>query len=883
FKKEALAQFTGGRDTPEALRKQLFDRFLLERTAGGDVPHPLAREISVTRLRTESREWVQAHDLAANYYFRYFKARQLSEASNLTASYTELRHHLYEAGRIGELYEASEKLTRYAISRIGLSTPVPPHKEGLEERIALLSALPDDQRPKVLQYHLARCFLARGAAGDKERALKHARRGTGRHPHAAAWIVRLDLEYELNGYYTARSVISEALSNVRADEDASTIYVRGAELMAKDNRLDEAITLLEKGIDVIPVDKDVSLLYQTAMGLAAKVGDYSKVEALVLRGLTTIQKAQNRYKISETALRLFSARRDTEAIKRLLNGTGPEQLDPPQRVVADYLLARLSGDWEKAAEIARKGRTEFPLYKPLWPSEADAHFALGQVQEADNVMKGCLMPENQIRDNAVVWFRAYVSLIAGRLGEAKGFAAMYAPNDFDSNRPLDEAEMLRLWSVVRNGMNSPIEDYFPGLAEYQRQVAAQSQGAQKTIVAEPSERVCLLVIATEWDSRHGGLSTFNRDLCVALAGAGARVVCYVPEASAEEKRRASEVKVEIVEATRIPSFNDTALLVHPPVLPAGFVPDVVIGHDRITGPASLALVKHHYPASKRVLFIHTSPEEIEWHKEPREDSTGAARAAKRKQEQLALAQGCDLVVAVGPHLLSEFGTDLRGAGNQVPIMEMTPGLPERPDNVTTALPLSIRCLSLGRVEDYSLKGLDLAAKAFGRVVANWRQGNLPKLVVRGAPVGTEAALKERLAEDSAPTELDVIIRHYSADETEIRNDLREASLVLMPSRKEGFGLVGLEAIAYGVPTLISAQSGLAETLERHAPQLASEWVLPVTGDAITKWAERIELLITGRDGAFARAAVLREKLATELDWERAADELMRVLAQVRQR
>src|SRR5205085_2363018 len=53
FKKEALAQFSGGRETPEALRKQLFDRFLLERTAGGDVPHPLAREISVTRLRIE--------------------------------------------------------------------------------------------------------------------------------------------------------------------------------------------------------------------------------------------------------------------------------------------------------------------------------------------------------------------------------------------------------------------------------------------------------------------------------------------------------------------------------------------------------------------------------------------------------------------------------------------------------------------------------------------------------------------------------------------------------------------------------------------------------------------------------------------------------------
>ena len=144
----------------------------------------------------------------------------------------------------------------------------------------------------------------------------------------------------------------------------------------------------------------------------------------------------------------------------------------------------------------------------------------------------------------------------------------------------------------------------------------------------------------------------------------------------------------------------------------------------------------------------------------------------------------------------------------------------------------------------------------------------------GAPVGTEAALKNRIAEDSFPTELDVVIRRYSADETEILNDLREASLVLMLSKKEGFGLVGLEAIACGVPTLISAQSGLAETVERAAPQLAKEWILPVTGDAITKWAERIELLLTGRKGAFARAASLREQLDEELDWKESAAEIL---------
>ncbi|MFL6256124.1 MAG: glycosyltransferase [Pyrinomonadaceae bacterium] len=920
FKKEALAQFTGGRDTPEALRKQLFDRFLLERTAAGDVPHPLAREISVTRLRSEGREWIQAHNLAANYYFRYFKARQLTGAANLAASYTELRHHLHEADRMGELFAAGEKLIQYAVSRIGLTTPVPTHRETLEERISLLLVLPEAERPRVVEYHLARCLLKRGAKGDKELALKHARKGAGRHLHSAAWILRLDLEYELNGINAALPVLRQALINV---EDVSPIYIRGAEILAEANRLDDAIKLLEEGIEVPEVtglsslyqscaelmvkanrlddavelleqglvilsgDKNISVPYQIAIELAEKAGNQPKVDALVSNGLAKIPKANGRHKVVQTALRVYSARGDTDAIQRLLQGTGEEQLHPAERMFVNYTLERLAGNWERAAEIVHKGAIDFPTYWVTQRYEIDARLALGQVKEAYELIHTRQFNEHdgQVRDNPIVWLKAYVSLIAGHIDEAKSLAALFAPNRYNSASPLDEDEMRRLWSTARGGLNSSMEDSFPGLVAYLRRSTGQSpteeqRPDEQTPVARISDRTCILVIATEWDSRHGGLSSFNRDLCAALAGAGARVVCYVPEATAEEKRRASEVDVEIIEAAKMPGIKDTALLVHPPELPDGFVPKVIIGHDRITGAASAALARYHYHDSKRVLFIHTSPEEIEWHKEPREDSTSAARAAERKQEQLGLAKGCDLVVAVGPRLASEFSTDLKGDGNHVPLMELTPGLPRCQGNVGSLPPPSIRCLILGRVEDYQLKGLDLATKAFSRVVKNWRQGNPPKLVVRGVPIGTDAKLKSRLNEDSESIELDIVIRHYSADETEIRSDLREASLVLMPSKKEGFGLVGLEAIACGVPTLISAQSGLAETVRRHAPHLANEWILPVSGDMVTKWAERIEFLLEGREGAFARAAVLRETLDTALDWKRAAAELLERLAPV---
>lgn len=560
--------------------------------------------------------------------------------------------------------------------------------------------------------------------------------------------------------------------------------------------------------------------------------------------------------------------------------TGNAQLDPPQMALAEYLLLRLSGDWAKAAEYAENSGKHLPGYWLIQSSEADARLALGQISRAEDIYKKYQVGDKLTRDNPVIWFMAFIYLLSGHEDEAKEFASKYAPADFESTHALDEAELIRLWNIARNGTNASFEETFPGLSILLRRRPVNSGEAiphHETLVEETQSTPKVLVVATEWDSRHGGLSTFNRDFCAALADAGAQVVCYLPEANLDEIQRASENGVKIVVADKITGLKDIALLAQRPTLPDGFMPDVVVGHDRITGPASALLIKEHFTSSKRVLFIHTSPEEIEWHKEERDDSTNAERAAVRKREQLSLSEGCSLVVAVGPRLMKEFSTDLHGAGNSVPIVEILPGLPEFSRDDAISPPPAIRCLILGRVEDYQLKGLDLAAKALGRVVSNWKDTDHPKLIVRGAPVGTDKELMNRLLEDSSPTELDIVVRLYVADETEIRRDLREASLVLMPSKKEGFGLVGLEAIACGVPILISSQSGLADMLRIHVPDLADEWILPVKEDAGAKWAERIELRLKARAGAFSRALELREGLSKKLSWNRSVENILNKL------
>jgi D-inositol-3-phosphate glycosyltransferase len=121
----------------------------------------------------------------------------------------------------------------------------------------------------------------------------------------------------------------------------------------------------------------------------------------------------------------------------------------------------------------------------------------------------------------------------------------------------------------------------------------------------------------------------------------------------------------------------------------------------------------------------------------------------------------------------------------------------------------------------------------------------------------------------------VTCRPYTQIEDEIAEDICGASVILMPSATEGFGLAALEAIAAGIPVLISAESGLAQLLmqENFTPivsNIAREWVVDVKGadpDAITAdWALRIERIVADPAGAFDQAKRLKGDLSSILNW-----------------
>ena len=76
------------------------------------------------------------------------------------------------------------------------------------------------------------------------------------------------------------------------------------------------------------------------------------------------------------------------------------------------------------------------------------------------------------------------------------------------------------------------------------------------------------------------------------------------------------------------------------------------------------------------------------------------------------------------------------------------------------------------------------------------------------------------------------MRSYLDSREDLKKLFCEVDLVLMPSRTDGFGLTGLEALSAGLPVIISKNSGFGEALGMHYVALYLSLILkiPVIGE-----------------------------------------------------
>jgi glycosyltransferase involved in cell wall biosynthesis len=189
-----------------------------------------------------------------------------------------------------------------------------------------------------------------------------------------------------------------------------------------------------------------------------------------------------------------------------------------------------------------------------------------------------------------------------------------------------------------------------------------------------------------------------------------------------------------------------------------------------------------------------------------------------------------MVLAVGP-LLRDVATEFVGQSKSVHML--IPGLAEidAQDAPTTF----VAFLSARLSDDAArIKQGHLGIAAFATAQRDAREDgrpdslrNQPKLILRGVDLeglvsptdpddNTELRLKQ-FAEKYAHAVVNLHTLPFTEARTELYEELARSSVCLMPSWHEGFGLAAWEAIAAGVPVILSRNSGVYKLLDEKYP------------------------------------------------------------------
>jgi glycosyltransferase involved in cell wall biosynthesis len=293
----------------------------------------------------------------------------------------------------------------------------------------------------------------------------------------------------------------------------------------------------------------------------------------------------------------------------------------------------------------------------------------------------------------------------------------------------------------------------------------------------------------------------------------------------------------------------------------------VIGHSRFSGPAAHEVREERFPEAQLVHIVHMVTEALG------RVQGRPAKGIENQEIEKGLVAGADLAVGVGPALFEEVQRLAEMSGSEPAFHEMIPGVPfeePQPPPVGERTP---NVLLFGRADD-SQKGTLEAAVMIRELLKDMNV----RLTVRGAQPETLEEAKERLSRAAGR---EVEVRPFTVDRAEILADLREADVVIMPSRAEGFGLVGLEAAGAGVPILVPSSSGIgrfvgdpslfpAEVAQQSVVEQEFEEVVPVE-----RWVEKLREVLGDLPTARERALELRRLLQeTNRTWKGAAESLI---------
>eukprot|EP00058_Branchiostoma_floridae_P023273 XP_002608763.1 hypothetical protein BRAFLDRAFT_73982 [Branchiostoma floridae] len=388
-------------------------------------------------------------------------------------------------------------------------------------------------------------------------------------------------------------------------------------------------------------------------------------------------------------------------------------------------------------------------------------------------------------------------------------------------------------------------------------------------------RPVVLLLNDEYGTAKGGISTIHRQMASFLALKGAKVYSTVLYANQRDKDDADTDGVQLIfpqTEDDDTTFNLTWLTRHHLTYYPHLPPDVdfIVGHVNITSRAAKRIKDNRLPAAKLTQVTHVIPEDTSHFK----STERVQEIAKEHANILDDLKDARVVISVGPRLHDYYTHQTK----QVKQLKRIQFLPKPSDifskaNMEPPADTDTRVvLSIGRVKGVErLKGYDLSARSMGDVIeelpnTKWRLCGIKK--------GDFEKTQEIINANKGKFDFVPFTPLEYCTQEELCEEMGRADVVLMPSRAEPFGLVGLEAIAAGVPTVVSSKSGLAEFLKAQykidGDLDFTHPIVEISGDDqedAARLKTRIVQILNDRSTEFKVAQRLKRKLLDSKYWE----------------
>lgn len=389
----------------------------------------------------------------------------------------------------------------------------------------------------------------------------------------------------------------------------------------------------------------------------------------------------------------------------------------------------------------------------------------------------------------------------------------------------------------------------------------------------------IVTIASAWNASAGGINAFNIELTRALAKiANQPVICAVTGASDEDVRSAAQDNVTLVlvsaseDGKPAPNCAGEIMLSIPSDSPTEV--QLWIGHDLVSGEAA-ANASASY-GGKLALFHHMDYQSYQNFGGDRGDQ---AMANHRRQIKLFRDSPATLF-GVGSWLTDNVARlGGRDAHTIIPGFPAIEAVPARVQTdrllVVTAGRFSPSTEPLKRIGS-ALDGFAMAVRD-GRDLSRLRH---PTMTMLGVTETEMQTILHSRATTLAERPVNVIAAKFDDDPTAVAELASISHVVIVPSRHEGFGLVGWEAIGTGTPLILGEGAGLAHqlklTLDGQEQGLVN--ILDLNGSErdSDQIALAIRRIAADVPTAIRRAARLRTQLKAELscEWSTAANEVL---------